>query len=214
MARWPCEGAVKTRLAEAIGASRALAVYEALLHNVTARCLPDMNDTYCMSGFIDPPARLSDFQVSFPGYDGYFPQSPGNLGDRLFSALKELLERQHAKRALLIGADIPKLDRLVIIEAFSRLDTCDVVFGPTQDGGYYLIGMNRTYQPLFENVEWGTSNVITTSLGRAEDIGLSVQLLPKLNDLDTLDDMRLFPEIMESAGIMPDQLPGESSIAT
>lgn len=206
MAKFPQEGKVKTRLADSIGTTAALRVYESLLFNVTERCLPLEDDNYHLSCFVDPEDRVNDFTAAFSGYSHYAGQSAGDLGERMHRALTHLFEHSNAKKGLLIGADIPDLDRTIIIEAFRTLDNTDIVLGPSRDGGYYLIAMNKLQPELFTGIAWSSCHVVEQSLSRARESGLRVELLSELHDLDTIDDLRLFPEIAKRANLPADTL--------
>ncbi|MCP4683994.1 MAG: DUF2064 domain-containing protein [bacterium] len=79
-------------------------------------------------------------------------------------------------------------------QAFEALEEHDVVWGPTPDGGYYLVGMKKPLPALFREIEWGSPNVLSCSLDIARLEGLSRALLEPLPDLDTLEDLRVFPD--------------------
>lgn len=109
-------------------------------------------------------------------------------------AFGQLLGWPEVKRVILIGADIPDLGCKQIEAGFSALEEKDVVFGPTDDGGYYLVGMKRARPELFEGINWGSSEVMERSREIADRSGLSYTLLEPLADLDNADDLRGFPQ--------------------
>ncbi|RME26984.1 MAG: glycosyltransferase [Candidatus Zixiibacteriota bacterium] len=192
MAKWPEAGMVKTRLAAEIGEQLALRVYCRLLDNVLARCSPSESDTYRLGCFVTPGQKCRAFAERFPGYAFCYPQGEGNLGQRMQAALAHLLAQPGAKKAVLIGADIPLLGREQLRQAFEELDSHDVVWGPTDDGGYYLIGVSRWHETIFNDIDWGTEKVLKQSMEAAERSHVSFSLLEPLHDLDTVDDLARF----------------------
>jgi glycosyltransferase A (GT-A) superfamily protein (DUF2064 family) len=96
-----------------------------------------------------------------------------------------------ARRAIIIGTDIPGIDRSLVVEAFAGLGSHDVVLGPAMDGGYYLIGTRRPQPGLFRGIAWSTPAVLAQTRARARALGLSVRLLGPLRDVDTARDAGL-----------------------
>ncbi|MCK5125604.1 MAG: TIGR04282 family arsenosugar biosynthesis glycosyltransferase [candidate division Zixibacteria bacterium] len=192
MAKFPIEGEVKTRLAKDIGYPKALAVYTKLLNNATMlmRNLP--GDRFFRTAFISPADKISDFKNLYHGFDQIYSQQGDDLGDRMLNALDTLLSVDITDRAILIGSDIPGIDQCHIEESRQLLDNADLVLGPTEDGGYYLIGLKLTQKALFSGIDWGTDLVFSQTLQKAMQLNLIVKQLPRLRDLDTIEDMRHF----------------------
>ncbi|MYF02137.1 MAG: glycosyltransferase [Gammaproteobacteria bacterium] len=174
LARSPVLGQVKHRLAEDIGAKNALECYRLLLLNALEATRPFATTIWYEGSTevwdeIAPDHRLKE-------------QPPGDLGHKMFTALVE-----GAK--LVIGADVPLMSEDYIDKALNHLTTQqDVVVGPTEDGGYCLIGMNEPCEKLFENISWGSDLVLEQTLTRAADLDLQVFLLPTLWYVDTSAD--------------------------
>jgi len=118
-------------------------------------------------------------------------QRGADLGERLAAAFAELLAGP-AGRAVAIGADCPDLGPGVLREAFAALGDHDLVLGPARDGGYYLIGLRQRAPALFQGVSWGTDQVLSQTLERAERDALRVGLLGVLDDIDTPEDLVRF----------------------
>jgi glycosyltransferase A (GT-A) superfamily protein (DUF2064 family) len=112
----------------------------------------------------------------------------------MFHALTKLLSLDGIDHAMLIGSDIPGLNADLIIEARHLLEKADLVLGPTEDGGYYLVGLNKLTSELFYDMGWGTDTVFDQTVDRAQQMNLRVELLPRLRDLDTVDDLKHFKE--------------------
>ena len=127
------------------------------------------------------------------------PQSEGDLGTRMAGALRQLLDgAQSGARAVLIGTDVPSVDRATLRQAFDSLCCVDVVVGPAVDGGYYLVGMNQLYEQLFCDVAWSTGEVLPETVRRCRRLGLTLDLVGEKQDVDTLDDLRALWRELES----------------
>lgn len=94
-----------------------------------------------------------------------------------------------AKRVVVIGTDSPWLTEQHIGDAFTALVQSEVVIGPAQDGGYYLMGLTRPIPELFEAIPWGTCEVCARTLTKARELQLAVALLPTGYDIDELEDL-------------------------
>ena len=106
--------------------------------------------------------------------------------------LKTLLDSGYEK-VIIIGSDLLDLNQDIITEAFHKLHQHDVVIGPAEDGGYYLLGMKTLHPKLFKNKAWGTETVREDSL---KDLQYStVFLLKELNDIDTFEDMKHYDQL-------------------
>ena len=197
MVKHPQLGKVKTRLSEITGAEKALQVYTHLLENLEQNCLPKAVNSYLLGSFVTPENKVLEFQKMYETYNFYISQHGDNLGERMKHAFEHLFRKMHAEKGLLIGADIPHLNSSIIETAFSLLDSSDIVLGPTQDGGYYLIGMKSIHKELFKNISWGTKNVFETTIKICQKASLKYSLLDTLSDLDNAEDLELFPEIVK-----------------
>jgi len=119
----------------------------------------------------------------------YKLQGDGDLGERMFSALDEAFAAG-SERVVLIGTDIPRLNREILQKALQELRSHDLVLGPATDGGYYLIGLSRRPdRALFTDVTWGTQTVLESTLAVARKLGLSTGLVDPLSDVDRPDDL-------------------------
>lgn len=196
MAKFPELSKVKTRLGKTIGNTKALEVYEILLGILCENCLPALNNSFQLGSFITPSHKTQDFEVLYNSFAFYTSQKGNNLGERMKHAFQYIFSELHAHNAILIGADIPNLHRNIIENAFKKLITHDIVIGPTDDGGYYLIGMRQTEDVLFENISWGTSHVLKQTFEVCNKNMLSVGILGLLSDLDTEEDLKKHPNIL------------------
>ena len=179
----PKLGKVKTRLAKTIGAERAYHIYLKLLrHTMEEVSLSDAEKQVWYSDFLDMNDIFAakKFQKKV--------QSTGDLGVKMMNAFQEAF-REGYKRVVIIGSDCPGITSGLLEHAFETLKTCDVVIGPSEDGGYYLLGMKAYYPELFKGIEWSTQTVLEETLKIAASKKLSVEQLPVLNDVDTEEDL-------------------------
>lgn len=116
-------------------------------------------------------------------------QAGDNLGRRMHHAIHRSLETCDA--VVLTGTDCPSLAAADIDEAFGRLRAgTDVVLGPANDGGYYLVGMRTARRSLFSGIPWGSGEVLAQTLARIREQRLSSHLITRRDDLDTPQDYR------------------------
>lgn len=123
------------------------------------------------------------------GVDAFLPQRGDNLGARLASAFDGHFGTG-ASRVAIIGSDCPGVAGGTVRRAFTSLRRADAVIGPTLDGGYYLIALNKPAPALFQDIAWSTPAVLETTLARARRLGMTVAMLPTLRDVDTAEDAR------------------------
>lgn len=120
---------------------------------------------------------------------GYFPQQGESLGEKMYLAIENVLEKGY-KKCVLIGTDIPEIRKNCLERAFGVLDDKDVVFGRTLDGGYYLVGMKQAYKEAFGLSAYGHGHVLEDTLRILRQENLKVGYTNMLEDMDTLEDLR------------------------
>ncbi len=200
-ARVPLPGACKTRLAAAVGPNAAAEVARALL----VRTLGLGGGRDCQLHF-DPPAELAGAVTLAPSGWSVEPQCEGDLGARMAAALEEAFRRGY-ERVALIGSDTVGLEQSILDRAFRLLRHHDVALGPAADGGYYLVGLRAPPRPgLFEAIPWSTPSVLDQTLARCRTLGLSVELLERLADVDEVGDLRALAEELSRSGRDPELL--------
>jgi rSAM/selenodomain-associated transferase 1 len=183
----PAPGAVKTRLAAAIGPAAA-ELYRALAEHVLEATTPAGRE-YERLVFFDPPEAREEMRAWLPGVR-LLAQSDGDLGARMSDAVGRAFARG-ASRVAVVGTDAPGLSRDAVVAALESLDAADVVIGPTEDGGYYLVALREPRPELFAGVAWSTPSVAAETRARSAAAGLAVRELPVLRDVDTVEDVRL-----------------------
>jgi rSAM/selenodomain-associated transferase 1 len=202
MAKVPDAGTVKTRLCPPLSPQEAAMLYHAFLLDkiVQVRTLkaaiPAIAYTPC-AGRRFFTELAADFIL--------LPQQGADLGERLANSLARLLAEGYSG-ALAIDSDTPTLPTAYLQQAVDLIATSktDVVLGPSEDGGYYLIGLNQVHQELFENIAWSTDAVMPQTVRRAEAKGLHIARLPPWFDVDTPPDLeRLRAALARMAGKAP-----------
>lgn len=183
-AKNPERGRVKTRLAESVGEGKALRVYQQLLQ-ITKSVTDQLNCSRQIwySDFINEEDLWST-----GGYEKHL-QEGSNLGERMKEAFKQAFAGDYEK-AVIIGSDCAALTTALVEDAFRLLDDNDIVVGPSKDGGYYLLCMSSFYPRLFNDISWSTSEVLEQTLNQISELELSFKLLPELNDIDTIRDLK------------------------
>ena len=183
--RNPELGKVKTRLAKTIGAEKALAIYKFLLAHtkkVTEKIACDKAVYYSVKVKEDDLWNGEIYQKK--------QQLGEDLGIRMQNAFQDAFANGYEK-VLIVGSDLIDLSEEIIEKGFLQLASNDVVIGPAEDGGYYLLGMKSVHPNVFKNKNWGTSSVREETLNDLKD--KKVHLLNELNDADVLDDIKEHP---------------------
>ena len=183
----PRPGHVKTRLARDLGPELAARVYRALAEAEIAATRPEGAE-YERLLFHDPQGNAAALRAWLPG-ERLLPQAGADLGERMRAAFERCFGAG-ARRAAIVGTDVPWAGRAHVLAGLAALEAHDACLGPTPDGGYYLLALRSPQPRLFEDVPWSTADVLPTTRARARELGLSLAELEPLPDVDTLDDLR------------------------
>ncbi len=183
--RNPVLGKCKTRLAATIGDKNALEVYQFLLNHTQGITSPlPVDKIVYYSEFINQD------DIWDPAVFEKQIQAKGDLGKRIAQAFQSGFAAGY-KQIVLIGSDVYDLHTADLDSAFQMLIDNEVVIGPAEDGGYYLIGLNQFIPEIFQNKEWGKSTVLKDTL---QDLNAKkVFLLPVKNDVDVYEDIENIP---------------------
>ncbi|MAN60102.1 MAG: glycosyltransferase [Flavobacteriaceae bacterium] len=193
--RNPELGKVKTRLAATLGDQAALDIYTFLLRHTVAITKNVKADAFV---FYSEAIREDDLWPS--EIFNKKLQHGTNLGERMKNAFNAIFNLGY-QSAVIIGSDLFDLNTSEIDEAFTMLRDNDVVIGPAQDGGYYLLGLKKTIPALFKDKEWGTDTVLKDTLESAN--GATVAQLALKNDIDYYSDIKDIPELQH---LLPNHL--------
>jgi rSAM/selenodomain-associated transferase 1 len=149
-----------------------------------------------------PPEARAQMASLAPQDFTLIPQAGSDLGDRLHRLSAILLERGHPG-VIIIDSDTPTLPSTYLLDALDRIQSkgTDLVLGPAEDGGYYLIGLKRPCRSLFDNIPWSGPSVLSETLRRASAQRLEVATLPTWFDVDTPNDLlRLRNDLATNGG--------------
>ena len=185
-AKVPRPGAVKTRLTPALTPEEAARVYMAFLRDTLRQVVQlEVDD---MRLYLAPP--LPDDEIDgVPAAVSVHEQTGDGMGARMNRALRETL-RDGADRAVLMGSDHPTLPSSFLRQAFRSLEEArSLCVGPTEDGGFYLLGMSTMYPQLFDGMSYSHSEVFADTVARAQQTDAEVTVLPEWYDVDTPQDL-------------------------
>lgn len=187
--RNPELGKAKTRLAKTVGDETALEIYKFLL-NKTNQVTKDLSCNKAV--YYSVKVRKNDIWDATI-YQKH-QQNGNDLGARMQNAFQGSFNAGYEK-VMIIGSDLYDLTPKIIEDAFLKLNSNDVVIGPAEDGGYYLLGMNLLQPHIFQNKDWGTSSVRKETLANLKD--KKVHLLTTLNDVDVFEDIENHPAFQQ-----------------
>lgn len=179
----PRVGWVKTRLAEGIGPEAACAAYQQLVATLLSNLAPLANVELCFAP-TDAHAEIAPWLRD--GW-GCHPQAGGDLGARLQEVFLHHFQ-SGAERVVIIGSDCPEVMPADVESAWHALANHDLVLGPAEDGGYWLVGLRAPQAHLFTAMPWSTEVVLAETLRRASVSSLRAVLLRELSDVDTVAD--------------------------
>ncbi len=188
LAKAPAAGMTKTRLCPHLTPEEAAAFAAASLLDTlaVARSIEG-----CALWLAHPPGAAAPL-VALLGDDlpPAFAIPPGDVGMAMCAAIECALGH-HATQVVLIGSDLPSLPPTHIEHAFARLDEgADVILGPAEDGGYYLIAATAPHPALFTDIAWSTDAVYAQTVAKVEASGLSLATVPPWYDIDGVADLR------------------------
>lgn len=195
--KYPRKGQVKTRLAAGIGAEKACHLHTKMTYHALNQAIQLQK------------AQIADCLVFFHGaseestrtwlefglnqcvcYESLrlIEQVGKDLGARMYHAFEYMYIAGY-KKMLLMGTDCPEINAEILKDGLNMLSVNDVVFGPSQDGGYYLLGMNALHPFLFKEIPWSREDTLYQSLLLCERNGISYALLTTLCDIDRPEDI-------------------------
>lgn len=184
--RYPTPGAAKTRLIPALGEAGAAALHRRLAERTVAT----MRAAGLPTEIRFTGAGMTDF-ARWLGKDiALVNQGDGDLGERMARAAE-------TPPRILIGSDCPDLSADHLHAAADALVESDVVIGPAEDGGYWLIGFRERFDYLFQQMKWGTDAILSETLYRLNAEGVTPKMLVTLSDCDRPDDLAFWPDLTD-----------------
>jgi rSAM/selenodomain-associated transferase 1 len=188
MAKAPLPGEVKTRLCPPLSHGAAAQLYQCFLLDKFAQVNALQRATPVVS--YSPVDSRSTFEALAPGHFMLIPQHGDDLGARILSTFEQLFDQGYTQ-VMVIDSDTPTLPVAYLERALGLIAAGqhDVVLGPTEDGGYYLIGLRQSYPALFEQMPWSMPEVFLETRRRSAQYCLTVACTDHWYDVDTPDDL-------------------------
>ena len=179
---------VKTRLKTSIGKNKSIWVYNQILKK-TALVLKNIKTDIAVFHYNSIISKNP-----FKNFSKWNKIQIGeNLGKKISNAFNWGFEKGY-KKIIIIGSDLWDLNEEIINKGFLELNKNKVVIGPSIDGGYYLLGLNKKMPKIFEGIKWGTQSVLAETLKLLEH---EPYILPELNDIDTFEDLISNPSLFK-----------------
>lgn len=172
---------VKTRLASKLGHEKARDIYIELVE-ITKRAVNDLPIEKWI--YFSEEASATEWPEHHVAV-----QKGADLGERMCNAFKDAFNKGYDE-VVLIGSDLPDVSSSLLESAFDRFKEAELVFGPSVDGGYYLVGMSRLINDIFKNKPWSQPQLLQNTLDELHQLQVKVSLLEPLNDIDTLEDYK------------------------
>ncbi len=196
MAKASAPGRAKTRLVPPLTFEQAASLNTAFLRDVADNVLLAARHAAPQAGIAGyaaygPPGSEEFFHRTLPRAIGLIGAWLPNFGDCLFATISEIFARGHGA-AVVLNADSPTLPTALLVETAQALAMPGdrAVLGPSNDGGYYLLGLKAAHRRMFDNIDWSTEHVAEQTRERAREIGLEVHSLPAWYDVDDVDGLR------------------------
>jgi rSAM/selenodomain-associated transferase 1 len=188
MAKEPSPGGTKTRLSPPLTAEQAADLYRCFLLD-TLNLMSRVTPAQPVIAYAPREAEPAFRKLAPPGF-ALIPQVGADLGERLDRVVADCLLEGY-RQAVIVASDSPTIPLAILEQAFAELDhpAVDVVLGPCDDGGYYLVGVKRRCPALFRGIVMSTATVLEETLARARQEGLRVTCLPPWYDIDTFEDL-------------------------
>ena len=179
---------VKTRLKTSIGKNKSIWVYNQILKK-TVLVLKNIKSDIAVFHYNSIISKNP-----FKNFSKWNKIQIGeNLGKKISNAFNWGFEKGY-KKIIIIGSDLWDLNEEIINTGFIELNKNKVVIGPSIDGGYYLLGLNKKMPKIFEGIKWGTQSVLAETLKLLEH---EPYILPELNDIDTFEDLITNPSLFK-----------------
>lgn len=189
--RYPEPGTTKTRMIRVLGATGAANLQRQMTEH-TLKQVQQLQESGSVEVEIHFTGGNYKLMSEWLGTNlTYYSQVAGDLGKRMESAFAQAFQKGKQK-VVTIGIDCPDLNPSILKSAFEALQKQDLVLGAAEDGGYYLIGLNRLIPELFKNISWGSDRVLAQTEAIAQRLGLNIAYLPQLRDIDRPEDLSIW----------------------
>ena len=199
MVKWPRFGSCKTRLSKDIGKQNALRIQSKMLNHTisVSKFLREQEIAESIMAITGIGFNSSQRWCKNLGIDNFYLQGKGSLGEKMkrqiFKSLRNSRNYQK-KNIIFIGTDLPNLSHIDIIKTISKLEKKDVILGPSNDGGYWLIALSQrfisknNYLP-FINIKWSSNSVLKKTIDNLSQQKIKIDFLNTKIDIDTMHDI-------------------------
>jgi rSAM/selenodomain-associated transferase 1 len=185
--RLPLPGRTKTRLMPWLTPEQCAALLRVMLTDIVVTLKHTGKDVFV---FYTPEGDLTELH-EICGDVVFALQQGADLGERMDRAIRDVLERGYVS-CLLLGSDVPAVTEKDLETASELLLAHDVVLAPTEDGGYWLVGLKRPCSRIFTHQPYGTADAFTAALAACKQAGLTFAVAPTLRDIDLIEDLRYY----------------------
>ncbi|MDZ7673098.1 MAG: TIGR04282 family arsenosugar biosynthesis glycosyltransferase [Halanaerobiales bacterium] len=182
--RVPIPGKTKTRLQSHLSSKQSAELHKTFLKDMNnmlvyvQKKLKDIN----LYLFYTPSGEKKVFEGIISNKFNYYPQKGLNIGDRMYNSLKTV--SKFNDKQILIGSDLPTLQPKILEDTINELDGSDIVIGPSDDGGYYLVGCKNPNEKIFKDIDWGTKDVLEETINVIVENRLTYKKVSKCLDID------------------------------
>jgi rSAM/selenodomain-associated transferase 1 len=201
-ARLPVKGKVKTRLAKDLGIDFATSFYKVCAEHTFNEILKLEMTGITPFLFCSKESELDEVKNWSNNKFIYYSQQGTDLGERMLKAFNAVFNNGY-RNIILVGTDTPEISADLMNDALTFLESYRCVIGPSDDGGYYLIGLNSKLKYLFRKMEWSTNSVFSKTIERLEKENQSYFVLEKLTDIDTEEDLTKWKNKNKRADLNP-----------
>ena len=187
--RFPVPGQAKTRLAPYLGKDRAANLQRSMTEHTIAEAVKTKKiRPITIEIYYDGGSR-KEIEKWLGNRCSFYKQYRGELGIKISDALIKSF-RKGFQKVIIIGTDCPSLSSSLMLKGLDKLSDYDVILGPAEDGGFYLLGLSHPPDPaLFHGVLWGEDTVLKGVLANADKLNFSRNCLPVLSDIDRPEDL-------------------------
>ena len=189
--RYPRVGETKTRLIPALGAERAAELQRRMTEHTLCQARAFGGESGAQVEVRYTSGVRREMQQWLGRGVWLRTQGAGDLGVRLARSFRAAFD-EGCLRVVTIGTDCPGIRPGILSQAFTALGNGEIVLGPARDGGYYLVGLSRMRQGLFDAIPWGTAEVAAVTRNRAAQQGVDVVELAELADVDVPEDLNVW----------------------
>lgn len=198
--RVPIPGQTKTRLEKMITKEQCAKIHINFLKDIKSTCNILNRDVFV---FYTPEDKNNIIKNIFGKGINYKIQEGNDLGEKMFNAIKYVLNKNY-KSCILVGSDIPYICVEDLEKSFLILKEKDIVLGPTEDKGYYLVGMKKPIKVIFKDIEYGYGNVLKNTIETIKNANLTYNLTNENRDIDEPKDLEYFYEEIKKGNINKD----------